>query len=176
MSATLSLAATFGTLGSRSRGGWGSLFMEANGLQPVSGSALRTYCRSLKECLEGDWASALAFDDKGPWVWTSREPRANWAEMMKHVATLRRDVRSALKLDTDLRPALGFAGQGRMPSPLRWKVVQQQGGLGLRVFAMPHGLPTGSGRRLDHQQLVRAWTIVANKLDEHLDRTREPSP
>lgn len=89
---------------------------------------------------------------------------------MAELAGLRKEVRTTLKAEVDLRSALGFAGTGRMPSPLRWKVINMADSLGIRVFAMPHQLPHESGKNMSVQNLSRAWNIVRDLLDEKMDR------
>ncbi|MDP1699054.1 MAG: hypothetical protein Q8L45_14925 [Xanthomonadaceae bacterium] len=89
---------------------------------------------------------------------------------MRAVAGERRQVRTALKLcqGKDLRPALGFAtpDAGRMPSPLRWKIIARADGkLGIRIFAMPHRLPTDSNKSMTDADLAGAWTQVIATID-----------
>lgn len=164
----LRLAHAFGTLGSRSRGGWGSIHID--GVEKFDASGLKCYTDSLDNCLSRDWAAAIACDDGGPWIWRSRQSFATWDRAIAQAAKDRREVRSALKLDTDLRRALGFAGSGRMPSPLRWKVVRDSQGLRLQVVAMPHRIPAEAGVNLSAQQLKRAWGVVCGKLDQKFER------
>jgi CRISPR-associated protein Cmr1 len=87
---------------------------------------------------------------------------------MRAVAGERKKVRTALKLPgMDLRPALGFATPGRMPSPLRWKIVPHNSAkLAIRIFAMPHALPVDSKKSLTENDLSSAWKKVCNALDE----------
>lgn len=169
---TLRLMHTFSTVGTRSRGGWGAY--EFSGLEPIRGEALRRYCAPLESCLGRDWAATIACDDK-PWVWYSREffpvsKKDAWADAIRLSARLRRDIRLALKGNPDLRPALGFASPGRMPCPLRWKVVSTKQGLRLQATAMPHRLPKDSGQKMDKNDLIHAWRIVRGKLDQSMVR------
>ncbi len=158
------LIGAFGLVGSRSRGGWGALYIE--GIEQLSMKEMERYARPIDRCLEDDWAASLAMDDGGLCVWQSQSVFKSWDQAMKAVAIERKQVRSALKVDVDLRPALGFAAPGRMPSPLRWKVIPiQDGDLAIRVFAMPHRLPDDSGMSVGKEQLQRAWKIVCDTLD-----------
>jgi CRISPR-associated protein Cmr1 len=168
--AAMNLAHSFGTLGSRSRGGWGSLHVDDQTL--FNAAQLRPYTDSLEGCLSRDWAAAIAADDQGPWLWRSSKTVATWGEAIEQGARDRRQVRTALKLDSDLRSALGFASPGRMPSPLRWKVVRESQGLRLQVVAMPHRIPEEAGAKLTPDQLKRAWGVVRRALDGRFDRVR----
>lgn len=169
-----SLANAFGLMGSRSRGGWGALqVLEA---KPLTATQMQRYARPLQDCLKNDWAMSLATHQRKPALWHSKEPLKDWGKAMEFIAVERRNVRTSLKAlgGKDLRPALGFATPGRMPSPLRWKVVPAPEGKGLsvRIFAMPHAIPAGNGPRMEPSELLAAWTAVFNTLQDakHLVR------
>lgn len=163
------LITTLGLLGSRSRGGWGALHVE--GVEPLTKEELEKYARPLEQCLETDWAMSLAMDSNDNLcVWISKNQSVTaWHEVMQEIAKLRREVRQKLKnvQKKDLRSALGFAGTGRMPSPLRWKVFPiQSNRLAFRVFAMPHCLPAEGGRSMPSKDLCKAWQQVFETLDK----------
>jgi CRISPR-associated protein Cmr1 len=165
MEEVIGLIGAFGLLGSRSRGGWGALHVE--GIEPLDANTMGRYARPIEECLRDDWAMSLASDDKGLCVWESKRTWRAWHEAFRVVASERRGVRSALKglRGRDLRAALGFASPGRMPSPVRWKLVEREQGLAIRVIAMPHALPRESGRAIAEGDLNEAWKTVRGKLD-----------
>lgn len=164
MEKVMSLIHAFGLLGSRSRGGWGALHVDGmNSLQP---DALRRYARDITDCLKDDWAMSLAQDEKGLCIWESKTKFDSWDKAMKFIAVERKQVRTALKGGKDLRPALGFASPGRMPSPLRWKVMAAQPGeLTVRAFALPHRIPDEGKKRLALHDLQSAWRTVTSTLD-----------
>ncbi len=163
----------FGQLGSRSRGGWGSLSVKGEDLSPLTVDEMRHYARPIGNCLRTDWAMSLATDETGKLlVWESTDHFKTWDEAMKEIAQWRKVVRTALKVQRDLRPALGFAGSGRMPSPLRWKVIPSENRLKVRVFAMPHNFPEESHEKMRNEDLARAWKIVTQKVDGLLPRIR----
>ena len=161
---TIALINAFGSIGSRSRGGWGSIAVgEAGNALPAD---LKPIARSLPACLALDWAASLV-DDDGPWLWETEPLNGSWDKVMKRVAALRRDVRTSLKDlgGRDLRAVLGFAKNGRMPSPLRWKVVGDPAGSHrIRVFAMPHRPPPEVGVR--DGQVEQAWRRVRETIDQ----------
>lgn len=163
----VTLINSFGQIGARSRGGWGSFHIV--GAKALTAGELARYTLPLSECLKDDWPKSLGRDDTGRLLlWESRSSYPSWDRAMRTVAAERRNVRTALKSvgGDDLRIALGFAGQGRMPSPLRWKLVpREHGQLAVRVFAMPHGIPADSGEALSAERLKRAWSVVCQTLD-----------
>ncbi len=164
---SMRLIHTFGQLGSRSRGGWGSVHV--NGIDALDAEAMQCYAQPMPVCLKRDWAMTLANDDNdGLYVWQGQQSFDNWDKTMRAVAGERKQVRTALKLcqGKDLRAALGFATPGRMPSPLRWKIVARDDGkLGIRIFAMPHRLPADSNKSMTETDLANAWNQVVTSLD-----------
>lgn len=103
---TLSLAHWFGTVGGRSRNGWGSLCWQAlensPALPTLSKAALQqTGCvRPLPRCLELDWPHALGNDAKGVLVWQSTQTFPSWRDAMKFLAQTK----------IGFRVGLGFVG------------------------------------------------------------------
>lgn len=168
MRSVISLIHAFGLLGSRNRGGWGALDVKGT-THPVKEflwSELLAYSRPLADCFQHDWAMSLARDENGLCLWESKNQFDSWDKAMKFIAIQRKQVRTNLKQKKDLRPALGFASPGRMPSPLRWKVIAtQQGNLQVRVFALPHRIPDDANKHLLPQDLQLAWEIVTSTLD-----------
>ncbi|WP_019570935.1 hypothetical protein [Thioalkalivibrio sp. ALE11] len=162
----MELAHQFGTLGSRSRGGWGSVAIKDNG-EATAPSVPDGILLDWQRCLKSDWARAIARCEQGPWIWESTKSFESWDKAMAAMAQERRNARLKLKQPAaDLRKALGFAGAGRMASPLRWKLMADPDGkLRIRVFAMPHKIPTDSGETLELNKLEQAWRDVASHLD-----------
>ena len=156
----------FGQLGSRSRGGWGSVSID--GIDPIGNGETIRYTRPIEACLADDWPMSLAGNSQGLLLWEGAVSYDTWDGAMRAVAGERKNVRTALKsvAGHDLRPALGFASPGRMPSPLRWKIIPHSDGrLGIRIFAMPHDLPQDSKMPLSEELLTRAWQMVCDTLD-----------
>lgn len=163
---TLRLIDSFGQLGSRSRGGWGSLGIE--GIAPIGKKEISRYARPIETCLKSDWPMSLASDATGVLLWEGKMSYDTWDKAMRAVAVERKEVRTALKsvAGHDLRPALGFTTPFRMPSPLRWKIVPNANGkLAIRVFAMPHNFPEESQKPLSTEQLRQAWQKICETLD-----------
>jgi CRISPR-associated protein Cmr1 len=167
---TLQLINEFGHIGSRSRGGWGSFHL--SGVESLGTAEINRFGLPLVECLRSDWARALALKEDGkPAIWHSSRTFASWDKAMRDLAIKRKEVRTSLKrAPRDLSAALGFADKnGRMASPLRWKIVARDNNqLGYRIFAMPHLLPVESGKRMEGAKLASAWQQVFNYLDSQM--------
>lgn len=158
---------TFGQVGSRSRGGWGSV--QFDGVSPLTLQEMDQYSRSLKDCLHDDWPMSLARDNKGLCFWNGKSSYRSWDLAMGVLAKERRAVRSALKeIGSDSRSALGFAGKGRMNSPLRWKLRFNEDSKSyvIQAFAMPTKLPIESRVLLTYEKLEAAWKEVCKMLDQ----------
>lgn len=156
----------FGQVGSRSRGGWGSFHIF--NIHRLTPSEMICYAQPIQRCLDHEWPMSLSTDLRGLCLWESRATFKKWDQAMQRMAAERRNVRTALRAvdGFDLRIALGFAGEGRMSSPLHWKVYERESNeLAIRVFAMPNRLPAESGRSLSVVKLLRAWTRVCETLD-----------
>jgi len=89
-----------GTLGSRSRNGWGSLHFHEGGLKPeelgkiltkdnrAARDWLRRYARDWREALDSDWCHALGKDKTGLLLWRTRAlPR--WEDVLKLLAEVK---------------------------------------------------------------------------------------
>lgn len=89
----ITLAHWFGTIGGRSRNGWGSLLWQAEGnaaLPELSRAALESSgcTRALRDCLALDWPHAIGHDGR-PLVWRSRETFDDWREAIKFLAQIK---------------------------------------------------------------------------------------
>lgn len=167
LATVMRLVSQFGQLGSRSRGGWGSF--QLSGAQPLSVAELQRYAQPTDDCLSRDWPMSFCSEAKGLCLWESKATFKTWDQAMLGAALERRRVRSALKSvgGKDLRPALGFAlAVGRMPSPLRWRVVQMPDKqLAMWVFAMPTRIPDEARKSVAPADLNKAWRTVFDALD-----------
>lgn len=87
----------FGTLGGRSRNGWGSINLQGDGIQSAYIlSSLQNITRPLSECLKLDWPHAIGADEQGiPLIWQTPE-RDNWRLVIKDLA------QTKIKFRTDL--------------------------------------------------------------------------
>lgn len=102
----LQLIDWFGTLGSRSRNGWGSLALGLQGAPALTRKAVEPFTRDWKECLEREWAHAIGKDAKGPLVWQTA-PEQSWKGAMKKLAEIK----------IAFRTSQGFSSKGPHPQP-----------------------------------------------------------
>ena len=165
----LRLVNAFGNLGSRSRGGWGSLHLPQATM--LSASDCHPFSRPLVKCLQTDWAMSLASDAAGLCIWESQRAFPSWDKAMALIATERRHARQSL--GKDVRFILGAGGNERLPNPLRWKIIPtEKGELRVRTFAMPHAIPADKGISLHGEQLHNAWRQVCITLDSNRNLRR----
>jgi CRISPR-associated protein Cmr1 len=190
--ATLSLCQWFGTLGSRSRNGWGSLCLAAEGLSRLpSAAALEPYLRPLAECFDTDWAHAIGKDSRGALVW-SGAPLKNWREAVLALAQTRLAVRAAAKrlgrnhaISANQLIAYPVTKSGneawgtreRFASPLRLKVHKTTQGLVPMAVHLPCALPSdllakldGSDQRWVRENQLAVWQAVHQELDQRMRR------
>lgn len=94
----------FGTVGGRSRNGWGSIQLFNPDGSPIANlddaSFLRSLSIDLERCLDLDWPHAIGADQKGPLVWTTKEAISTWQEAMKSIAELKIAFRTSLQPGT----------------------------------------------------------------------------
>ena len=137
---SLALAHAFGTLGGRSRNGWGSLHLEPESEEDrLRVIDLEKYTREWRACLEQEWAHAIGYDENGPLMWLTKKPRKNWMGVIEDLGSLRKAVNGLKGCDRSvLSQPVGRRGGGRMPSNLRFKVIKtEDGGYLGRIFHMP---------------------------------------
>lgn len=103
---TIQLFAWFGTAGSRSRNGWGSITVgdakekdsrekdfKNMELHSLTSENLQQYCKNYSECLALDWVHAIGKDKIGPLVWQT-EPKESWEAVMKELAEIKIEFRT----------------------------------------------------------------------------------
>lgn len=178
LTATLQLIHWFGTVGGRSRNGWGSLALEnaqITGYEPLwNGQALRDLeriTRPLSDCLKVEWPHAIGRDSKSLLLWKTKETFSSWSETIKALAQAKIAFRTDLKFSGPAGPMVDrhllaypvtkhsvtkWGNQGRLANQLRFKVVQQADKryVGL-AFHLPCSLPRELLNKLDKADQVR---------------------
>ncbi len=198
------LMAWFGTLGSRSRNGWGSLMATANNIAPVdavlNGSAdLRPFSRSLEECLQLDWPHAFGTDEKGKLlIWKSKQSFAQWEQAMKYLAEVKIAFRTHFKFARNKKenpvfedrhvlaypvtnhPVEKWGTQERMANQICFKVVKSDGKFHALVYHLPCAIPSELKKKLgssapSHRKQEEIWHKVHCVLDKKMDRLGGPA-
>lgn len=175
---TLQVIQWFGTLGSRSRNSWGSLFLEPienslalSVLPQIDHPLISQIGRSWPECLKEEWPHALGTEAGKPLIWIT-EPKPDWRTAMGCLANIKVEVRHSAK--TIQGPSgiggihlLGYPAGGkweirklgkeaRLASQLRFKVVRDtQDRLRGMVFHLPCRFPDKLCTNLEREQ--KAW-------------------
>ena len=188
----LELMSLYGTVGGRSRNGWGSFSLTDTEATAKPGLSIPT--RSLIECLKLDWPHAVCADTKGPCIWQTN-PHANWRELMKTLAEIKINLRTSFKFmngktqEPEKRHWLSYpvtnhvvsnwGNNARLPNQLRFKVRPTQDGklVGV-IFHMPHLPPaefrpdTKPDSKPDPKTLESIWRTVHS----HLGAYEKPTP
>jgi len=183
MDQALHLMDLYGTVGGRSRNGWGSYSLQ--GIDGTAIPATQIPLRELAECLDDvDWPHALGADSHGALLWQTRPPYKDWPALMKTLAEIKIALRtqSAFKFpqanpDGQIhdRHWLSYPvtrhdvsdwkrGNLRLPNQLRFKVRHTHDGLVGVIFHMPHIPPADF--RPEGQTLKRIWRQVHSHLDQ----------
>lgn len=191
----IALASDFGTLGNRSRNGWGSVNFTL--LAAPEGVSFDDYRQAvtapLAKCLAHDWASAIGTDDKGPLIWQGR-PVSNWREAVFELAKLRQSLRKAAKAGgtgRDIKASQVVAypvtkgnnnawdSKARIANSLRFKVIlgAEKGSLIPIAVHIPAAVPTELVNKLTKQDLdwlnqneLRIWQSLHAELDTMMSR------
>ncbi len=91
----------FGSVGGRSRNGWGSIIFDGQdilGFEALSSShpLIRKLSRPMEECLKMDWPHAIGTDAEGRGcIWRTRENRPTWNQVMEDLAKIKIKFRTA---------------------------------------------------------------------------------
>ena len=179
LEAALRLMHAYGTLGGRSRNGWGSLAL--SGLDEASKAVLLSNNsptqRPLADCLQQDWPTAVG---QGL-VWQTK-PHADWKTLMRTLAEIKIGLRTQFVFTTgnnspkvENRHWLSYpithhsvqawGGNLRLPNSLRFKVRQTPDGRLVGVIVhMPCKPPSEFAPR--ENELLRVWQQVHSYLDK----------
>jgi len=187
----------FGTLGGRSRNGWGSLKIQGAGIDEnsiwkVDNPLLHSITRPLSQCLKLDWPHAIGTDDQGLLIWQTPE-RDNWQLVIKDLAQTKIKFRTELPFPS-AKPG-GFENRhllaypvthhdiyswgktGRLANQLRFKVSRTVDNKYMGIIVhLPCGLPDEMSKSLRNapsiQQQIEIWQQVHNSLNSLQDLKR----
>jgi len=168
----------YGTLGGRSRNGWGSF-----ALMPSENVALggKLPLRDWKQCLALDWPHAIGEDEQGALIWQT-VPQADWKQAMTALAELKVGLRTKFTFTTGKNApcvearhwlsypvtnhSVGAWGQNlRLPNSLRFKLRSAPDGKLVGVVFHVPCLPPPAFRP-DLTQIKEVWKTVHQFLDD----------
>ncbi len=178
---TLALIDQFGTIGGRSRNGWGSVSLEPQDGTPELAVDAGKFTARLERALQRDWPHAIGCDDRGGLLMWQSEAVANWQKAMTQLAQLRKNLNSTFKTN---RHWLNYPvtkhdpknwGNKRLPSSLRFKVVPASNSkVKALVFHLPCLPPLDFSP--NRTELVTMWKRVHEFLDDDQhDIQRKPA-
>jgi CRISPR-associated protein Cmr1 len=186
---TLQLIQWFGTVGGRSRNGWGSLHLKS----PASTAEVhlpsqdmvgwlkdRRLLLDLDDCLEREWPHTFGKDKRGPLIWVGSEKP--WHQVIADLAAVRMRCRTQFRFNnTDSiqdRHIVGYPVNNpkvrswdekklRLPNQVRFKVLGNGSSCKALVYHLPCGLPEEmAGGELFRSREIRVWKRVHTVLDD----------
>lgn len=185
---TLQLIDWFGTIGGRSRNGWGSLSLGLDQQLSEQNPHLETVLRPLADCLRHDWPHAIGKDAAGALIWQSQTAFPNWPEAMRFLARIKIGFRTHLGFTSgknsprvEARHILAYpvtnhdvrewGGQARLANQLRFKLFPAENRqVRARLYHTPHKSPLPTG--MSEAQEGAVWQQIHGWLDRQTDLTR----
>jgi CRISPR-associated protein Cmr1 len=186
------LMGRFGTLGGRSRNGWGSFVLRSlssgegrgEGAKPTGALPLRDW----RQCLQLDWPHALGKDQSGPLIWQT-QAHGDWKSLMRELAEIKIGLRTHFRFNAghtnqpEPRHWLSYpvtnhsvrswGNNARLPNSLRFKVrTTTEGQLTGAIFHVPCQPPASFQPQT--AQLVKVWGQVHACLDGDKKLKRSP--
>jgi CRISPR-associated protein Cmr1 len=165
----------FGTVGGRSRNGWGSYILKPEPRTATFSGNLPL--RPWRECLKLDWPHAIGKDDKGKaLIWQTTEHNS-WKSLMKTLAEIKIGLRTKFRFRVAGKPEerhwLSYPVTHhdvpdwenlRLPNSLRFKVrkIANDKLVGI-IFHMPCMPPKFF--KPDRSKIEKVWNSVHNYLD-----------
>jgi CRISPR-associated protein Cmr1 len=171
----------YGTVGGRSRNGWGSYELSTSppgGGDTGEGVPLRNW----RECLDLDWPHAIGKDERGPLIWQT-ESDNDWKSLMRTLAIIKIGLRTQFVFPSVAPPhpsplprhwlsypitrhtTTAFDRNARLPNSLRVKVRKMDSGklVGV-IFHMPCLPPPAFAP--NKAAIFDTWKKVHELLDE----------
>jgi len=192
---TAQLMHWFGTIGGRSRNGWGSFALEGEGIQGFealqsSDPLIHKLSRPFQDCLTKDWPHAVGADETAVLVWKSKERYPSWSEVINtlaeakiHFRTMHKfkrppgtlEERHILAYPVTKHPVYGW-GKSRLANQLRFKVARDDGGFFGIIHHLPCKLPDALCKALAHppgnlkkilEEQEEIWRQVHECIDQN---------
>jgi CRISPR-associated protein Cmr1 len=175
----LCLMHCYGTVGGRSRNGWGSYELSSSHSGRGAGGE-GVPLRNWRACLDRDWPHAIGRDEKGPLIWQTTE-HDNWQQLMRTLAIIKIGLRTQFVFPSVKPPhpsplprhwlsypithhtTTAFDRNARLPNSLRFKVRRQGDKLVGVIFHMPCLPPPAFAPHLT--TIIDVWQCVHAFLD-----------
>lgn len=172
----------YGTLGGRSRNGWGSFSLTPCDGAPAFGTSLdKALTRPWRDALQTDWPHAIGTDANGPLIWQT-EALADWKAVMRRLAEIKIGLRTQFTFRSgknapapEARHWLSYpvtnhsvqpwGNNARLPNSLRFKVRATPDGKLIGVVFHVPCLPPAEFRP-DRAVITRVWEQVHRHLDD----------
>ncbi len=104
IASAIALMNLYGTLGGRSRNGWGSFMLEPPDGSPAPSLSLDVrVLRSWREALALDWPHAIGKDQKGALIWQTEALR-DWKAVMTRLAEIKIGLRTRFEFPNESSP------------------------------------------------------------------------
>ena len=184
----------YGTLGGRSRNGWGSLSLQPvdEGTAALDGQLGSQLALPWQDALQRDWPHALGTDAKGALVWQT-VAFDDWKRLMQELARIKIALRTQFKFPHERPDGLvhdrhwlsypvtthsvrNWGGNARLPNSLRFKVRPAPGNpkqlVGV-IFHVPCLPPPAF--QPDLAAIKTVWQTVHRSLDNEPKLTRIPA-
>ncbi len=176
----------FGTLGGRSRNGWGSFGLDGSGLEPLAPDhiLLRRLALPLADCLTHDWPHALGKSADGQLlIWTSKKNYPDWRAAMVELAKAKIAFRCRFSFAGHAKGGSfserhvisypvtnhaigGVSRDARLANQLRFKVVKTGDAFQARIVHLPCALAGALAGRVNTDAQTRVWQQVHASLDQ----------
>ena len=190
----LGLLHHYGTLGGRSRNGWGSFSLTpCDGAPAFEASLDKALTLPWRDALQTDWPHAIGTDAKGPLIWQT-EALADWKAVMRRLAEIKIGLRTQFKFPQDRpdgrvhdRHWLSYPVTNhnvsawkeknkdfRLPNSLRFKVRPTPDGKLIGVVFHVPCLPPAEFRP-DPAAIKGVWEKVHRHLDDVARLKRLPA-
>jgi CRISPR-associated protein Cmr1 len=179
----LSLMQLYGTLGGRSRNGWGSLRLHPNDdkVPALADSLASSNIRNWQDCLDQDWPHAIGEDETGPLIWQTVD-HGDWKALMTTLAKLKIGLRTQflfhpgknaktpearhwLSYPVTNHSVSSWDRNARLPNSLRFKVRQAADG---KLYGLIVHLPCQppASFKPDLRVIKDTWKKVYRFLDQ----------
>jgi CRISPR-associated protein Cmr1 len=183
----LGLIDLYGTLGGRSRNGWGSFDLRpADTFTPALTKCLDMQLTAMwQDALKIDWPHAIGRDASGPLVWQT-EAMADWKAVMHRLAEIKIGMRTQFKFTTGINASItedrhwlsypvtnhsvrNWENKARLPNSLRFKVRAEPDG---RLRGVIVHLPCLPPKEFfpNRPTLIDVWSKVHDFLKQPAQR------